>query len=167
MTKPPSPPVDYRTAPPAITPVVKAWQAWWEDNDMWDGFVQYTDLDTAKVHAAIDYIGEEYSWVPGDDPDDEAPDTILTWVTEHGRWYLLDKGQATNVQLYETRIYAPRAAVEERRERYAQAIRDSNATPEALAWWKAHPQLIPAAVYADAAIAVADAEQTEEAGASQ
>jgi len=36
----------------------------------------------------------------------------------------------------------------------AQAIRDSNGTPEALEWWQAHPQLIPAHVYAAAALAV-------------
>lgn len=36
----------------------------------------------------------------------------------------------------------------------AQAIRDSNGTPEALEWWRTHPQLIPAHVYAAAALAV-------------
>lgn len=54
----------------------------------------------------------------------------------------------------------------DRRDRYAQAIRDSNGTLEALAWWQAHPQLIPAAVYADAAMAVADAEQVTARGAT-
>ncbi|MER5584073.1 hypothetical protein ABT090_20875 [Streptomyces asoensis] len=44
----------------------------------------------------------------------------------------------------------------------AQAIRDSNGTPEALAWWKAHPQLIPAHVYAEAVLAVLP-EQTDRA----
>ncbi|MCW7941636.1 hypothetical protein AAW14_06210 [Streptomyces hygroscopicus] len=56
-------------------------------------------------------------------------------------------------------VQPPTRADDDRRDRYAQAIRDSNGTPEALAWWKAHPQLIPAAVYADAAMALADAEQ--------
>jgi hypothetical protein len=36
----------------------------------------------------------------------------------------------------------------------AQAIRDSNGSPEALEWWRTHPQLIPAHVYAAAALAV-------------
>ncbi|MDH6448236.1 hypothetical protein M2155_000644 [Streptomyces sp. SAI-119] len=36
----------------------------------------------------------------------------------------------------------------------AQAIRDSNGTPEALEWWRTHPQLIPAHVYAAAVLAV-------------
>lgn len=36
----------------------------------------------------------------------------------------------------------------------AQAIRDSNGSPEALEWWRTHPQLIPAHVYADAVLAV-------------
>ncbi|WP_019060025.1 hypothetical protein [Streptomyces prunicolor] len=43
--------------------------------------------------------------------------------------------------------------------RVAQAIRDSNTTPEALAWWKMYPQLIPAHVYADAALTVAESRQ--------
>ena len=36
----------------------------------------------------------------------------------------------------------------------AQAIRDSNGSPEALAWWQQHPQLIPAHVYAAAVLSV-------------
>lgn len=36
----------------------------------------------------------------------------------------------------------------------AQAIRDSNGSHEALEWWRTHPQLIPAHVYADAVLAV-------------
>ncbi len=36
----------------------------------------------------------------------------------------------------------------------AQAIRDSNGTPEALEWWKTHPQIVPAHVYAQAALHV-------------
>lgn len=103
--------VDYRTAPPKITTVATAWQAWWEDHDMWDGFIQYADLDTAKHHAAVDYIGEEYSWVPGDDPDDEAPEATLTWAFEHQRWHLLDNGANTGVQLYKSPTYAVSAGL--------------------------------------------------------
>lgn len=36
----------------------------------------------------------------------------------------------------------------------AQAIRNSNGTPEAMEWWQANPQLVPAHVYAKAAIEV-------------
>lgn len=36
----------------------------------------------------------------------------------------------------------------------AQAIRDSNGTPEALAWWEARPQMVPAHIYADAVLAI-------------
>lgn len=98
--------VDYRTSPPSIEPVATAWQAWWEDHDMWDGDMLYADLDTAKRHSAVAYVGEEYSWLPGDDPDDEAPETSLTWELKYGRWRLLDKGQDTGVRLAETRTYA-------------------------------------------------------------
>lgn len=43
-----------------------------------------------------------------------------------------------------------------------QAIRNSNGTPEALAWWKAHPQLIPAHVYAAAVLSVLSGPATEQ-----
>ncbi len=98
--------VDYRTSPPSIEPVATAWQAWWEDHDMWDGDMLYADLDTAKRHSAVAYVGEEYSWLPGDDPDDEAPDRTLAWELKYGRWRLLDNGQDTGVRLGETRTYA-------------------------------------------------------------
>jgi hypothetical protein len=101
---------DFRTVPPKITPVTTGWQAWWEDHDLWDGFVLYADLDTARQHAAVDYVGEEYGWVPGDDPADEAPDVTLTWAFERERWHLLDNGRSTPVQLYKTATYAPAAA---------------------------------------------------------
>ncbi|MFD9192957.1 ParB N-terminal domain-containing protein [Streptomyces phaeochromogenes] len=127
MTTAPTPePVDFRTVPPPITPVARGWQAWWEDHNMWDGFVLYADLDTAKQHAAVDYIGEEYGWVPGDDPADEAPDRTLTWVFERTRWYLLDNGKGTDVQLYETATYASVASATERRDRYAQVLADAD-----------------------------------------
>jgi hypothetical protein len=100
------PTVDYRTIPPSIEPTATAWQAWWEDHDMWDGDMLYADLDTAKHHSAVAYVGEEYSWMPGDDPVDEAPSTVLAWEMKYGRWRLLDNGQDTGVRLGETRTYA-------------------------------------------------------------
>jgi hypothetical protein len=99
-------PVDFRTVPPKITASATGWQAWWEDHDLWDGFLLYAELDTAKKHAAVDYVGEEYGWVPGDDSIDEAPEIALTWVFEHDRWHLLDDGKSTPVQLYRTSTYA-------------------------------------------------------------
>ena len=101
--------VDYRTTPPSIEPTATAWQAWWEDHDMWDGDMLYADLATAKHHSAVAYVGEEYSWLPGDDPDDEAPDTVLAWELKYGRWRLLDNGGDTGVRLAETRTYAAAA----------------------------------------------------------
>ncbi|MER6778433.1 MULTISPECIES: hypothetical protein [unclassified Streptomyces] len=110
MTTPAPTPIDFRTIPPKLTVAATGWQAWWEDYDMWDGFVLYVDLDTAKQHAAIAYMSEEYGWGPEDDPAEaepreEAPDTTLTWVYESGRWYLLDGDKGTGVQLYRTHTY--------------------------------------------------------------
>ncbi|MCU1612558.1 MAG: hypothetical protein JWO98_98 [Frankiales bacterium] len=108
MTTPaPTPePVDFRTVPPKITTVATGWQAWWEDRDFWDGYLLYADIDTAKQHAAVDYVGEEYGWQSGDDPDDEAPEVTLTWAPVRERWHLLADGAYTGVQLYETHTYA-------------------------------------------------------------
>ncbi|MFJ2000293.1 hypothetical protein [Streptomyces chartreusis] len=98
--------VDYRTTPPSIEPTATTWQAWWEDHDMWDGDMLYADLATAKHHSAVAYVGEEYAWLPGDDPDDEAPDRTLAWELKYGRWRLLDNGGDTGVRLAQTRTYA-------------------------------------------------------------
>lgn len=97
--------IDFRTVPPKLTPTPIGWQAWWEDHDMWDGHALYADLDAAKHHAAVDYIGEEHGWLPGDDPADEAPNATLAWAFEHRRWHLLADGKNTGVQLYEVSIY--------------------------------------------------------------
>jgi hypothetical protein len=106
MTDQPETAIDFRVVPPKISPVATGWQAWWEDNDMWEGFTLYADLDTAKHHAAVDYVGTEYGWAPGDDPNEEAPDAVLTWVFEHARWHLLDGRRSTCVQLYKTSTFA-------------------------------------------------------------
>jgi hypothetical protein len=45
----------------------------------------------------------------------------------------------------------------------AQALRDSNSSPEALKWWKKHPQLVPAHVYARAVIEAVSADLRVEA----
>jgi hypothetical protein len=101
--------IDFRTVPPKLTATPIGWQAWWEDNDLWDGNVLYTDLDAAKHHAAVDYIGEKHDWFPSDDPANEAPNATLTWAFEHHRWHLLADGKNTGVQLYELSIYTPAA----------------------------------------------------------
>ncbi|MFE2140234.1 hypothetical protein ACFXA3_00440 [Streptomyces sp. NPDC059456] len=106
MTEPATTPVDFRTTLPKLTVSANAWQAWWEDVEMWDGFVQYADLDTAKRYAAAAYISDEYSWHADDDPADEAPDVNLAWSFERGRWYLLADGRGTGVQLYRSNTYS-------------------------------------------------------------
>lgn len=81
-------------------------QAWMEDNDWWDGYALYLDLDTAKTHAAHDYEGTEYGHF--DDEDDEPRSKPeFTWVEEHGSWHLLDHGKNTLVQISETTVYRP------------------------------------------------------------
>lgn len=44
----------------------------------------------------------------------------------------------------------------ELRTKFAQAIRDSNNTPEARSFWERNPHLIPASLYADAAANVVE-----------
>ena len=131
--------VDYRTTPPSLEPTATAWQAWWEDHDMWDGDMLYADLATAKHHSAVAYVGEEYAWLPGDDPDDEAPDRTLTWELKYGRWRLLDNGQDTGVRLGETRTYAAVAvpagqAPDTGRDALRERIRRAVCEAEGFAW---------------------------------
>lgn len=96
------------TGPQPITAAYTMWRAWWEGRDMWDGAACYVDRDTALTHAAIDYVGEEYSWPHLEDEDDEqAKPGALLWTWEHGAWHLSDGGSATLVQVYEERVYGP------------------------------------------------------------
>jgi len=105
----PFPPVavDYRTRPPALTRTVQAWRTWREEDPSWEGRRYCTSLDAAKAHAAADYIGSEYSWYPGDDPDDEAPQTVLTWTERYGRWCLLENGLDTGVRIAQSIVWGP------------------------------------------------------------
>lgn len=92
--------------PPRLSMALAAWQAWWENNDLWDGNALYVDVETAKLHAAFDYEGEEYGHRDEDDEDDEErayPE--FTWVEEHGSWHLLDHGRDTLVQVTPASIW--------------------------------------------------------------
>ena len=97
-------------AAPRLTAALTVWHAWMEDSDMWDGNALYADLETAKLHAAYDYEGDEYGHF--DDADDD-PDSgsrakpEFTWVEEHGYWHLLDHGKNTLVQVSPTWIWRP------------------------------------------------------------
>lgn len=85
-------------------------QAWWEDNDSWDGASLYLDEETAKTHAALDYTGYEYCCrgeCGNEGTDDHASIPALTWVKEHGSWHLLADGTATGIQVSTTHIYRP------------------------------------------------------------
>jgi hypothetical protein len=98
---------DHRTQPPPLTRATDVWSAWWDDFNEWDGAALFTDLDTALAHSAHAYVGEEYSWQTGDDPDDEAPDARLTWEHRYSSWRLLDAGRATGVRVFARRVHTP------------------------------------------------------------
>jgi hypothetical protein len=55
---------------------------------------------------------------------------------------------------WERELLERRAAVQHLRDRIAQAMRDANGTPEAMAEWQRNPHLVPVNVYADAVMAV-------------
>jgi hypothetical protein len=95
---------------PRLTQALTVFHAWWEDHDMWDGNALYLDLDTAKVHAAFDYEGEEYGhWDDEAEAEDDEPRSRpeFTWMFEHGSWHLLDHGKGTLVQVSTTSVYRP------------------------------------------------------------
>ena len=85
-------------------------QAWWEDNDMWDGYALYLDEETAKTHAARDYLAYEYccyGTCEDEGTEEHASMPTLTWVHEHNSWHLLADGTATNVQVSRAPVYRP------------------------------------------------------------
>lgn len=83
-----------------------AWRAWMEDSDMWDGSESYDQLDTALLHAALDYVSGEYPTPePDDDPEEFAKPGPLVWVYEHGTWHLNDNGYDTMVRVYLEAVY--------------------------------------------------------------
>ncbi|MCL8016913.1 hypothetical protein [Streptomyces sp. AS02] len=89
---------------PRLARALTVFHAWWEDNDMWDGNELYLDLDTAKVHAAFSYEGDEYGHPEEDDDEDTArPD--FSWEFGYGQWMLLDHGKDTLVRVSETTVY--------------------------------------------------------------
>lgn len=91
-----------------LSPALVTWQAWWEGQDMWDGNALYIDLETAKVHAAYDYEGDEYGHPDeGDDEEEPRSRPEFTWVEEHGSWHLLDHGSNTLVQVSRATVWRP------------------------------------------------------------
>ncbi|MFI5880887.1 hypothetical protein [Streptomyces sp. NPDC051554] len=95
------------------------------------------------------------------DPDTAAPKPQESVDPAYCARCVHDERTRGVLQLSNLELYPPDHAPSCRValvDRAAQAIRDSNATPEALAWWKAHPQLIPAHVYANAALTVAESQ---------
>ena len=90
---------------PRLTAALVVFQTWWEGYDTWDGYALYVDLDTAKIHAAYDYEGDEYGHWDDEDDDEPRQRPEFTWVEEHGSWHLLDHGKNTLVQISPTWIW--------------------------------------------------------------
>lgn len=104
---------------PRLAVALRLHQAWWEDNDSWDGYALYLDEDTAKLHAARDYLAYEYCCYG--DCEDEGTDAhaglpTLTWSEEYGRWYLLADGTATGIQVSPAPVYRPATHLEIRQQ---------------------------------------------------
>ncbi|MEV5347143.1 hypothetical protein [Streptomyces achromogenes] len=87
---------------------ITVFHAWMEDSDWWDGNALYVDLETAKIHAAYDYEGDEYGHP---DPDEEADEPRSTpdfhWHQQGSRWHLLDHNRDTGIRVGETTVYRP------------------------------------------------------------
>ncbi len=83
----------------------KVFHVWHEEDPGFDGNALYTDLDTAKIHAAHDYEESEYGWSDTAEGDDERP--VLTWVESHGRWSLSDGSEGTGICVEGRSVYRP------------------------------------------------------------
>lgn len=95
---------------PRLATALRLYQAWWEDNDSWDGYALYLDQDTAQQHAAHDYIAYEYCCNGNCDDEgttDHATLPKLTWSEDYGRLHLLADGTATGIQVSPMPVYRP------------------------------------------------------------
>lgn len=97
------------TSTPRLARALTIQQVWWEDNDWWDGHGFYLDVDTAKIHAAFAYEGDEYGHHDDEECDEPEPCARpdFTWEYGHGQWMLLDHGRDTLVRVSETTVYRP------------------------------------------------------------
>ena len=104
---------------PRLAVALRLYQAWWEDNDSWDGYALYLDQDTAKQHAARDYLAYEYC-CHGDCEDEDTDEHValpaLTWSEEYGRLYLLANDTATGIQVSPMPVYRPASDLEIRQQ---------------------------------------------------
>jgi hypothetical protein len=94
-----------RAVLPPLVVALTVHQAWWEDHPNWDGSQLYLDLDTAKEHAARDYVAEEYG--DQDDPETARPGE-LAWGRVGNGWNLADGDRSTPVHIDPTPIYRRR-----------------------------------------------------------
>lgn len=112
------------TDAPRLSTALTIWHTWWEDFDTWDGEAAYLDLDTAKACAARDYETTEYGQ-PDEDDHEPSSRPEFTWVKAHSTWHLIDHGQDTNVQIYETPVYRPATAREIKQQQALQAAEEA------------------------------------------
>jgi len=91
---------------PRLARAITVFHAWMEDSNYFDGNALYLDLETAKVHAAYDYEGDEYGHHDGDDDEPRAT-PLFTWEEFHGRWNLFDHGRDTRVRVAESTVWRP------------------------------------------------------------
>ena len=123
--------------------------------------VQWTDTNAEQLAA---FAGHRFMTVDPEDRIDDPDATASLRESAHECWSLLRPSDWVVKRGDDFAVLTP----EEFADLYeaqpgdrtnlvavaAQAIRDSNGSPESLAWWKKYPQLIPAHVYADAVLAV-------------
>lgn len=110
------------TRPQRLAVDHQVFQAWMEDNDFWDGYGLYLDLEVAKAHAAADYESDEY---PEFDEDEPTPRPEFTWAKEHGMWHLADHGKDTLVRLSTVSVYRPATPGEVAEQDRARAEREA------------------------------------------
>ena len=116
------------TDSPRLAVALRLHQAWREDDDSWDGAALYLDEDTAKSHAARDYLGYEYGC--SGDCDDEGTEEhaslpALTWEQAHGSWHLLADGTETLVRISLAPVYRPATLREIEQQDALQAAKDA------------------------------------------
>lgn len=96
--------IDHRV-PVRGAPCGATWRATWGRYDSWEGSdVEYRDIFAAFPLVLAAYLKEEYDYVAGTGPAEDAPDATYAWRCTQGVWRLFENGINTGIRLHSVEV---------------------------------------------------------------